>query len=1146
MPDQRPSEKSVFLEAVEITSAAERAAFLDRACGDNLPLRAEVEALLRAHAAPQRVLDAPQAVTPTSAEALPLECPGAVIGPYKLLEQIGEGGMGTVYLAQQTEPVRRLVALKVIKPGMDSRQVIARFEAERQALALMDHPNIARVFEAGTTDRGHPYFVMELVKGVPITNYCDEHKLPPRARLELFVQVCQAVQHAHQKGIIHRDLKPSNVLVASYDGVPVPKVIDFGIAKATGRQLTDRTLVTGFGTVVGTLEYMSPEQAELNQLDIDTRSDIYSLGVLLYELLTGTTPLEPKRLKEAAFLEVLRVIREEEPPRPSTRLGTTRELPAIAASRGLHPKKLSGLVRGELDWIVMKALEKDRNRRYETANGLGRDLQRYLADEPVQAGPPSAWYRFRKFARRNKRPLVMATGVLVALLVMMIDLALSMRRSKAEQERTGAALVRAERNLDRAEEVVNKMLMKVGHDLERAPRMTMTQKGLYEEALVYYQEFLKERSGDRALRYKAGAAGFQVGRIYQLLGRPVEAENAYAQALALLGELVAEYPTVPEYRQRLALSHHNLGVLRHKAGRHREAEQAVRQALALDEQLVADFPAVPEYRKDLAVSYLNLGNIVKQPREKEQAYRRALALQEKLVEDFPAESDCGLDLAMTHHNLASLLWKNDRARHEEAEQAYRHSIRILQKLTDPRRAQYWQELGTFHRNLGVLLASTGRPKEAESESRRALGIHKTTAVNFPDLIGCRVELADSHRVLGNILEASRRIQEAEQEYRQALVVAARLADDYPGTPEYQRDVAYCQTELGAVLARTGRHKEAEPILRQCLGQFENLAAGPDPHPKDVVSAGVGYGNLGSLLSNDGRPAEALDWFAKAIRTLEPLVNGKEESAAARKGLVTVHISRAQSFFKLNRPAEALADWARVGALGEKIDDLNYRTAQVLCRLKTEAGYHARAVEEMIALAAAKDAGPDQIYNAACVCALAAAAQQDGQLAEQYAARAVQLLRRAVTQGFLNFEHMKKDPDLVLLRARADFKDLLAPRPPVLRAPSAGATLPNGSLPDAAVRKDYVWEFEWSEVLGASRYHLQVFGARATIPVLDATMLTVPSYRLMGKNSYIADQNRLGWRWKVRALVGGVWTEWSEERVFHVEKLTAEPAKPGDR
>jgi WD40 repeat protein/serine/threonine protein kinase len=435
--EQSPVE-AIFFAALEKGTPAERVAYLDAACGDDNNLRQRVDRLLAAHPQVGSFLEPPAreeigaAEAPTIAprenspaglgqtEAAPYESPeedvGAVIaGKYKLLETLGQGGMGAVFMAQQTQPVKRLVALKLIKLGMDSRQVLARFEAERQALALMDHPNIAKVLDAGTTDSGRPFFVMELVKGVPITRFCDERQLSPRQRLELFIPVCQAIQHAHQKGIIHRDIKPTNVLVALYDDRAVPKVIDFGVAKAAGLQLTDASLMTGFGSVVGTPEYMSPEQAQLNQLDIDTRSDVYALGVLLYELLTGTTPIDRKRLGQGALFEVLRIIREEEPLRPSTRLSTSDALASIAATRKTEPAKLTKLMRGELDWIVMKCLEKDRSRRYETANGLAHDIERYLHDEVVEAQPPTASYRLRKFASKHRAALTTAATIVLLL-----------------------------------------------------------------------------------------------------------------------------------------------------------------------------------------------------------------------------------------------------------------------------------------------------------------------------------------------------------------------------------------------------------------------------------------------------------------------------------------------------------------------------------------------------------------------------------------------------------------------------------------------------------------------------------------------------------------------------------------------------------
>ncbi|QDU21931.1 serine/threonine-protein kinase [Urbifossiella limnaea] len=464
--------KAVFSEALVRTDSSDRAAYLAAACGDDADLRSRVEALLRASEEPDSLLDEPAPpgptnVTGTSApdahrpesmatgdfgssgatgtfagaatrneRAAPAELGTVIAGRYTLVEVIGEGGMGSVYLASQSEPVKRQVAIKLIKTGMDSKAVLARFDAERQALALMDHPNIARIYDGGVTQAGQPFFVMELVKGVPLTEYCDQKRLTVDARLQLFVSVCQAVQHAHQKGIIHRDLKPGNVLVTEVDGRPTPKVIDFGVAKANELKLTDLSFADT-GAIVGTPAYMSPEQADPSSMDIDTRTDVYALGVMLYELLTGSPPIDGKQFKRGAILEILRMVREVDPPRPSTKLSTADDLPNIAANRSIEPVKLTKSLRGELDWVVMKALEKDRTRRYETANGFAADIQRYLADEVVEARPPSRGYRLKKFVKRNKVQVLAASLVLLALVGGIVGTSLGL--VQAEQARAAEA-----------------------------------------------------------------------------------------------------------------------------------------------------------------------------------------------------------------------------------------------------------------------------------------------------------------------------------------------------------------------------------------------------------------------------------------------------------------------------------------------------------------------------------------------------------------------------------------------------------------------------------------------------------------------------------------------------------------------------------
>ena len=459
MSTDPPNEGDVFGVARQIQSEEARLQYLNQVCGDDTARRARILRLLDEDKR-DSFLEKPILAAEATLDASNLaEKEGQVVGPYKLLQQIGEGGFGIVYMAEQQRPVRRKVALKLIKPGMDTKEVIGRFESERQALAMMDHPNIAKVFDAGTTQSGRPYFVMELVKGIPITDYCDRQRLGTRQRLELFVKVCHAVQHAHQKGIIHRDIKPSNVLVTEHDGAPVPKVIDFGVAKAINQQLTERTLFTRFQQMVGTPMYMSPEQADLSGLDVDTRTDIYSLGVLLYELLTGVTPFDSQRFSEVAYDEIRRVIREEEPPKPSTRVSSLGDsAKSISGHRSTDRKKLTQLMRGELDWVIMKAMDKDRTRRYETSTSFGLDVQRFLDNEPVSAAAPSAFYRFRKFTRRNRTSLATASALIVALVlgtsvsvwqaVQATRNATSANEAKSESE---ANLLLADQNLSAAQ-----------------------------------------------------------------------------------------------------------------------------------------------------------------------------------------------------------------------------------------------------------------------------------------------------------------------------------------------------------------------------------------------------------------------------------------------------------------------------------------------------------------------------------------------------------------------------------------------------------------------------------------------------------------------------------------------------------------------
>ena len=532
MSEQRPSIDEIFLDAIEMADEALRAAYLEKACGGDRDLRARVDKLLMALPKVGAFLEEPEyspsAGAKTNDHGSAAELVGQAIGPYKLLQKIGEGGMGVVYMAQQNHPVERRVALKIIRTGMDTAQVIARFEHERQALALMDHPNITRVLDVGATANGLPYFAMELVHGVPITKYCDQEQLNIDERIQLLIPVCQAVQHAHQKGIVHRDIKPSNVLVALYDGRPVPKVIDFGVAKATAQRLTERTMFTELGQIIGTMEYMAPEQAESNNLDIDTRADIYSLGVLLYELLTGAPPFTAQELRSAGLAGMLRMVKEVEPIKPSTKITSNDDTPSVAANRRLEPRRLANLVRGELDWISMKCLEKDRARRYETANGLASDLERYLSNEPVLACPPTTRYRLRKFIRKHRAPLA-ATAAFVLLLAAasIISTWQAFRASRAESKAI-AGWKEAEKQRDLTQNVnqfMNDVLTSVEPD-EKGADVRLV------EVLDDASKTASQRFADNPLQ--EGDVRIMLGQVYTRLDMQRAAIAEYDRAVKLL------------------------------------------------------------------------------------------------------------------------------------------------------------------------------------------------------------------------------------------------------------------------------------------------------------------------------------------------------------------------------------------------------------------------------------------------------------------------------------------------------------------------------------------------------------------------------------------------------------------------------------
>ncbi len=956
MDSGRAARVKEILLAVADLSEAERAAFLNEACKDDPDLRREIDSILvheKEPTAPARAAGA----SSSRSNSHP-----TTIGPYKVLERIGEGGMGIVYLAEQTEPVRRRVALKVIKLGMDTKQVVARFEAERQALAMMDHPNIAKVLDAGATPEGRPYFVMECVQGIPITDYCDRHNLKMSERLELFTHICEAVQHAHQKGVIHRDLKPSNVLVEVVDDHPVPKVIDFGVAKATAHRLTERTVYTEQGQLIGTPEYMSPEQAEMTGLNVDTRTDIYSLGVLLYELLVGALPFERGTLRRASYAEIRRILREVDPPKPSTRLSSLGAgTDTVAKHRRTDRSSLLGQLRGDLDWITMKALEKDRTRRYASASEFAADIRRFLNDEPILARPPSPAYRMRKYMKRHRVGVGFTATICLAVVLGFVLLSVQNARIAAAMDEAELVTVTLEEMLTSVDPT------KSGRDVTVRETLDATAKTLGEK---YKDQPLVEAR----LRYT-------LGKTYSALGESEKAEEQLRRALDIRRENRGEEDLATiQVRNELFL------VLEIE-GRYDEAERLAQKNVEVARR------ALGEEHPETLVALLGLGwAYLKQGRldEAEDVCLQALEAQERILGKEDRETlDTMLGLAAVYSR---------QGRYDEAETLQNETIRIQRRVLGDEHPQTLANMG----NLAVTYSRQGRYDEAEKLRSEVLEIQRRIlGEEHPNTLNSLSNLAWMYSRQG-------RHEEAEALRAEKLEICRRaLGDDNPRTLDAMGGLAWMYSDQR-------RHEEAEALFAEELEICRRTLGDDNPRTLEAM------GDLGWTYSRHGRHEEAEALFAEELEICRrTLGDDNPITLEAMSDLGWTYSNQGRQEEAEALLVEALEISRRVGA---ETDARTLYSMHYLSVVYTRQGRYdeSAAIDRKCADLARREFGDSdpeanlQRYNAACNAALRGDRDE-----------AIRMLREALDHGYRGYSYWPSmdDPELGSLHGDPEFEEI---------------------------------------------------------------------------------------------------------------------------